>query len=153
MLLWWAGCIVPGLLLVGEWYTEYIVYPGCISRFTLGWSGLEVYSILEATFCLSSRKWFSHRTLKSKRMESMEAERASDKVWITVGKRFYQHNLKSVNLKVWKCDSVIVWMWKCASECVKVNVKVWLWLWKCESERLKVWMWKYKSVKVWKFES
>ena len=72
-----------------------VVYPGCISRFTLGWSGLEVYSILEATFCLSSRKWFSHRTLKSKRMESMEAERASDKVWITVGKRFFQQNLKS----------------------------------------------------------
>ena len=58
-----------------------------ISRFTLGWWVYRVYSILEATFCLASRKWFSHRTLKSRRIEGQSLDK--------VGKKVSQHSFKS----------------------------------------------------------
>ena len=51
-----------------------------ISRFTLGWWVYWVYSILEATFCLASRKWFSHRTLKSRRIEGQSLDKVGKKV-------------------------------------------------------------------------
>ena len=72
------------------WFCNIKLYPTWLwCPYDACYSGLEVvwiqvypwlrrlYSILGATFCLASPKWFSHRTLKSKRIERHRKRKTS----------------------------------------------------------------------------